>query len=98
MSAKLKAKWVKALRSGKYEKATGDLKFREDGHYSFCCLGVLRHITYPTSTLSNPGEEYLHERHLKEFGLTNDQQHRLGGKNDNGWSFPRIADWIEKNL
>jgi hypothetical protein len=31
-------KWVEALRSGKYKRATHRLRANED---SFCCLGVL---------------------------------------------------------
>lgn len=36
MDSSLKQKWVRALRSGKYQQATGALR-NEDG---FCCLGV----------------------------------------------------------
>jgi hypothetical protein len=37
MDKKLKAKWIKALRSGRYKPTQGDL--HADGR--FCCLGVL---------------------------------------------------------
>lgn len=37
MNPEVKAKWVDALRSGKYEQSSGQLR-SEDG---FCCLGVL---------------------------------------------------------
>jgi hypothetical protein len=37
MNKEIKAKWVAALRSGKYKQTTGALR-RGD---SFCCLGVL---------------------------------------------------------
>jgi len=39
MDADLKAKWVKALRSGEYDQARDVLHDRENG--GFCCLGVL---------------------------------------------------------
>lgn len=39
MDKKLKAKWVKALMSGKYKQGHGALYAPKDG--SFCCLGVL---------------------------------------------------------
>lgn len=39
MDKKLKAKWVKALRSGKYPQSTGYLYDAFGGGY--CCLGVL---------------------------------------------------------
>lgn len=37
---RLKDKWIKALRSGKYEQAQGYLRVEEDGVEKFCCLGV----------------------------------------------------------
>lgn len=41
----LKAKWVKALRSGEYKQGHGSLCRRaDDGSYSFCCLGVLEDV------------------------------------------------------
>ncbi len=42
MDKKIMKKWVKALRSGKYRKTTGNLcKVAENGNKSWCCLGVL---------------------------------------------------------
>lgn len=38
MKTEIKKQWVKALRSGKYKKGTGNLKTK---HGRFCCLGVL---------------------------------------------------------
>lgn len=38
MNQRIKTKWIKALRSGKYKQGFNDLK-TEDGKY--CCLGVL---------------------------------------------------------
>lgn len=37
MDKKIKARWVKALRSGRYQQGTGQLRSGEN----FCCLGVL---------------------------------------------------------
>lgn len=47
---KLKEKWVKALKSGKYIQTQGSLK-EEDVHgtASYCCLGVLAQV-YPGRT------------------------------------------------
>jgi hypothetical protein len=39
---KVKAKWLKALRSGEYKQAKGTLHDPETG--GFCCLGVLEHV------------------------------------------------------
>ena len=43
MDKRIKARWVKALRSGKYKKAIGALKVVDiqTGKASYCCLGVL---------------------------------------------------------
>lgn len=38
MDKKIKAKWLRALRSGKYKQAKGVLRTEKGG---FCCLGVL---------------------------------------------------------
>lgn len=45
MDELLKAKWVKALRSGKYKQGVGKLKRRYEGQICHCCLGVLCEIT-----------------------------------------------------
>ncbi|MDM0024118.1 hypothetical protein [Variovorax saccharolyticus] len=42
MNKEVKAKWVAALRSGKYEQAHGELRGDEN---AFCCLGVLCEIS-----------------------------------------------------
>lgn len=42
MNPAVKAKWVAALRSGKYTKGTGRLcRIEENGTRTYCCLGVL---------------------------------------------------------
>lgn len=45
MNARIKKRWVKALRSGEYKQTFGTLRyvddFDEDLRVSYCCLGVL---------------------------------------------------------
>ncbi len=42
MNNKIKNKWLKALRSGKYKQGRNYLcRVDDDGDDSFCCLGVL---------------------------------------------------------
>jgi len=44
MNPKIKQRWVKALRSNRYQKGAGALcvaPTKEGDNYSFCCLGVL---------------------------------------------------------
>lgn len=99
MDAGLKQKWVKALRSGKYEQARGCLK----SNNAFCCLGVLADLVgvkfdkfdYPKlhgwdgnyNTLlpiDEPTSVVLYEK--------ND------GVGQHEHSFDEIADFIEANL
>lgn len=42
MNAKMKAKWLKALRSGKYQQGDKALRTKDQRH---CCLGVLCDIS-----------------------------------------------------
>lgn len=93
MNKKLKVKWVKALRSGKYRQAEGELRSKNG---AYCCLGVLRSVMHPGS--SKVEDNYLCLEHQKEAGLTLSLQQRLGDMNDRGKSFSHIADWIQKHL
>lgn len=96
MDKKLKAKWVKALRSGKYEQ--GGLVLRHENAY--CCLGVLRHINDPKDNESSdiePGA-MLSDKQLKRFGFGPRTAEKLADMNDEGISFNEIADYIERNL
>ena len=89
-----KDKWVKALRSGKFEQGSGHLF--EEGDYdtsdTYCCLGVACKIgiAHPRKN----GEELC-----TKWFLNDDIQKDLATKNDSGnWSFKKIATWINKNL
>ena len=97
MDATIKAKWVKALRSGAYQQGEHMLK-TPDGDY--CCLGVLRHLIEGDFD-SNEDETFLNERH----GLPGIKvQEHLANLNDGtgAWyerfTFAEIADYIDANL
>lgn len=98
MDAKLKKKWIKALRSGKYKQCKGNLRQGE----TFCCLGVLAHqadmkFSRQTDGIYTPKEH----RHSYDpiWNLVGESFGReLSGMNDGGASFSKIADYIEKNL
>jgi hypothetical protein len=48
MNTEIKAKWLEALRSGKYKQAQRALcELNADGSKSYCCLGVLCDIVAP---------------------------------------------------
>jgi hypothetical protein len=105
MDAQIKTKWVEALRSGEYEQATGRLK---DGN-EFCCLGVLCTVMGAQwrdmgpyldgfSLRDENDDELLSLRTLDSVGFGESTQGTLVKMNDDGISFPEIADYIEKHL
>lgn len=51
MDPEIKAKWIEALRSGKYKQGHSHLRQRdkETGEERYCCLGVLCDIVEPNS-------------------------------------------------
>lgn len=97
MNKVLKAKWVKALRSGKYKQIDGWLKkYLEDGSTGFCCLGVLQDICptpIPKFDYGFIKEELLDE---EDCGIPKKLQVRLAHYNDAGRSFEWIASNIER--
>ena len=99
MNQKLKAQWVKALRSGEYQQLQpGRSSWTKHGRH--CCLGVLAELkeldTSPTSDLRSK---------FVSFGIPRDALDLLVRMNDGNefdntrrHSFAEIADYIEKNL
>ena len=101
MNKRIKAKWLKALRSGRYKQ--GHNRLYEDREY--CCLGVL------CKAMDTPIRKYagfLSGDILAKAGITGQQESRLVGLNDGHHShsggyiepktFDQIADWIEAHL
>ncbi len=112
MDADLKAKWVEALRSGKYKQTRSALiETREDGARAFCCLGVLcdsagalwesvdeeRGYLEGMAIRASDGS-FLSHSVLDLVGFDHSTQRTLANMNDAGKPFPEIADYIEKNL
>lgn len=102
----LEAKWLEALRSGKYEQGHYDLR-RKNG---YCCLGVLCDIIdpsawnkvsesekYTTYTWGPKGDAgYLSSALQTELGMSNEDMWELMGMNDGGdYDFNGIAERIE---
>lgn len=110
MDAKLKAKWVRALRSGKYRQARKILR-AEDG--SLCCLGVLCKVAKLRIAVDGSGvyegAAFVGYRPIyelvggddgsdaRELSMRNDG-HRSYTTGGEPWSFEQIADYIEANL
>ena len=113
MQPDLKAKWVKALRSGEYRQGREHLR-TADGAY--CCLGVLACIAgydpydefgyeadYGTKATVHDGEA-LSTTYMQHIGLPDRVSSELIDMNDgsnsggsDAKSFAEIADWIERN-
>ncbi len=98
MKKRIKEKWLKDLRSGKFEQGSGELCYHsnEEDLDRYCCLGVL------AAQKNAPGSMercFLDENQLKWAGLTSEQQNKLSRFNDvKRWSFKKIAAYIERYL
>jgi hypothetical protein len=106
-----KYRWLKALRSGKYQRGRDKLK----GHGRYCCLGVLGEVTgIPYS----PDDHFLNHGMASHIGLTETDQELLANLNDGcvkacshgpqefpkgykegkGINFKDLANWIQRHL
>jgi hypothetical protein len=101
MNAKLKTKWLKALRSGKFKQTTGQLRNRG----AMCCLGVLAHIQgcewkrgVPRVEGRQIAENSTSVLTAEFVDIPTDTQQHLASMNDSGQSFREIADFIEKQI
>lgn len=112
MDAKIKEKWVSALRSGEYTQGRNRLR----DNNSFCCLGVLCDLAaeenvgtwneldqfciddkYFTSAVLFPPEAVTQNW----AGFSNSDMELvsyLAENNDQGFSFTTIAEYIEENF
>jgi len=107
MSKKYKERWLKALRSGKYKKAVGQLrvdpaKFEEEESH-FCCLGVLTDVVKEEVDGLSPrwgGDSDLPESVCKLTGIPYDVendsiQERLISMNDGCDNYKRARSFKE---
>lgn len=102
MNPEIKQKWVEALRSGRYKQGNNALLIQAQGGARYCCMGVLCEIVDgipPMGDAVFPTErtwktcEMLPEVELMELEAI------LSRMNDEeGKTFPEIAQWIEENL
>ena len=88
MDKKLKAKWIKALRSGNFKQLKGRYYDRESNRY--CCIGVLGRIAQ--------GDSYTGSGHATLETKLGEHCQELIDMNDSGKSFKRIAAYIEAKL
>ncbi len=108
MDSALKAKWVEALRSGKYVQAKGCLRDSRPHGDGFCCLGVLCDVIDPEgwddSGLFRLAHCFPPKEVMTEIGYP-DEAEKQNSKfwtaahmNDEGKSFDEIASYIEDAL
>lgn len=109
MDKALKAKWLEALRSGRYKQGRERLRNRRD---EFCCLGVLCDISGQGQwKLASDGTTYYYCKEeingyhclppfMEKFsGVGGETEECLLRLNDiNELGFPEIAEWIEENV
>lgn len=110
MDSTLKAKWLEALRSGKYKQGNGYLRKGDE----YCCLGVLAEVAgadcrkrsiiedlYTYNFLSLGGNDgavaLLDPDYQEKIGLSVDASGRAICMNDKGESFDKIADYLEEH-
>lgn len=110
MDPKLKEKWVKALRSGKYVQGRHFLK---NSTNQYCCLGVLADISGVKSECkddeagyrfdfdnseNNPFLTFPSREWLERIGLSDEKGKILAQMNDSGKDFQEIANHIRSTL
>lgn len=98
MKPELKAKWVAALRSGKYRQAKEFLYEANGGGY--CCLGVLGCVLgIDQETLAYKGNMDGAAYNFVYEHINKEQASNLAIRmNDAGVPFSEIADYIEAHL
>ena len=96
MKPAIKAKWCKALKSGKFRQGEGALSYRG----TYCCLGVLRTLMPKNLQKDSKVDENgtLNTKQLTWAGLHHSTQDNLAEMNDCGIKFKEIANYIEKRL
>ena len=95
--AEIKAKWLEELRSGRHYQITGTLKDQfGNGEYGYCCLGVLAEKVMGMEVrIADEGNLIVYKKVGEIVGECLSAQ--CSDKNDDGWTFPEIADYIENN-
>lgn len=104
---KFKAKWLEALRSGKFKQ--GNSMLYDEQSNSYCCLGVSCKIVHPKIDINQ--EEWILSHLFVDIkskvpkilrSEDNEVVQKLSNMNDgfkeSKKSFKQIARWIEKNL
>lgn len=108
MNKWVKKKWIKALKSGEYDKGKGRLASQRGDSWEYCCLGVLVCEMAPEFAREEGkvlfvGTEYNSSSYLPDdlavmWGLDRNAQDVLSMKNDFDGTFCGVIAYIEDNL
>jgi hypothetical protein len=111
MNPTIKAPWLEALRSGKYQQGQKYLRHKTPAlGECWCCLGVLADIVDPSGWNTNiaTGKDvigahrgcqgYPSQSLLETAGISQEHARQLARLNDHRASFAEIANMIEKEL
>lgn len=103
-----KKKWLKALRSGKYNQGTHALRtVTKECGTTYCCLGVACHVAGASGLKGKGwiGNDNLFNIRIKSINKVPTVLHGTTGipsvlayLNDHGKTFEQIADVIEQKL
>ena len=94
MDAKLKAKWVEALRSGKYKQ--GPNVYYNEKTEAHCAIGVLLEVAKVEDENANPFLPVPVQTVIAEMNDGIDAPEPEYNKPSQ--TFKQIANWIEKHL
>lgn len=98
----IKTKWLEELRSGNHHQIKSTLKDQfGNGEYGYCCLGVLAEKVMGLEVRIVDENIPNDEGDLSVYEEVNDTigdhlSARCSNKNDEGWTFKEIADFIER--
>ena len=98
MNKKIKAKWLRALRSGAYRKGKDQLCRPGTNVDKFCCLGVLWEEMGHEWEEGDFRRALLPNNFARHVGLTEAQQKRLVRLNDGSSTFEIVIEAIEDGL
>lgn len=98
---KFKKLWLEALRSGKFKQ--GKLRLHNLDDNSYCCLGIACRIMHPRRVFNGVDLPYKSHKFKIPKMLNCDQSNSIAQQlaefnDDKGYSFEKIANWIEKNI
>lgn len=108
MDLEIKQKWVQELRHGRRRQGYDVLCRQDELGRCYCVMGVLADILDPegwepparvSGVVGHRGRwSGLSHEMMEQVGLDPFDHGRLSKRNDSGWSFDQLADFIEQEV